>query len=185
MLERLLISAVACTALAGCSAVQEVVPTPPSSEPSTSEESTATSTAPSITRDVPPEQRRMLGTLTAADLCGLLRPDEIAALAFDVEPGRPREVGIEPPVRGCAFESRTGGRQVLIGAQAPGYADLGDEEIELGPVRGTKVLRTSDCTVYAPVAEATLQVSVISGETDSDLCRMASDVTQYVLPVLS
>ncbi|SFS45460.1 DUF3558 family protein [Saccharopolyspora flava] len=182
MIKRLLISAVACTALAGCSAVEQVVPAPPSSEPSTSEETAETSTTPSITREVPPEQRRKLGTLSAADLCGLLRPDEIAKLAFDVEPGKPREVGVEPQVRGCAFDSRTGGRQVLIGAQAPGFADLGTDEIELGPVRGTKVLRTSDCTVYAPVTEATLQVSVISGETDSDLCRTASDVTQYLLP---
>lgn len=184
--KRLLISAVLVSAgLSGCTAAEPVVPGPPSAQPSTSEESTATSTVPSISREVPPEQRRMLGSLSAQDLCGLVRPDELAALAsFDVEPGQPREVGIEPPVRGCGFPARGDGREVLVGAQAPGFADLGTEEVELGAVRGTRVLRTSDCTVYAPVAGATLQVSVISGDTDSDSCRAASDVAQYLLPGL-
>ncbi|MEB3370328.1 DUF3558 family protein [Saccharopolyspora mangrovi] len=183
--KRLLISAVLVSAgLSGCTAAEQVAPAPPSAQPSTSEESTATSTVPSISREVPPEQRRTLGSLSAQDLCGLVRPDELAALAFEVEPGQPREVGIEPPVRGCGFPARTDGREVLVGAQAPGFADLGTEEVELGAVRGTQVLRTSDCTVYAPVAGATLQVSVISGDTDSDSCRTASDVAQYLLPGL-
>ncbi|RRO13053.1 DUF3558 domain-containing protein [Saccharopolyspora rhizosphaerae] len=180
--KRLLIGAVlASTALSGCTAAGPDQPASPSSEPSTTEESTASSSAPSITREVPPEQRRMLGTLSAQDLCGLVRPDELAALAFTVEPGQPREVGIEPPVRGCGFADRRNGREVLIGAQAPGLADLGTEEVELGPVRGTQVLRASDCTVYAPVADATLQISVVSGEADSDTCTTAADVAQYVL----
>lgn len=183
--KRLLISAVlSSAALAGCTAVQQVVPSPPSSQPSTSEESTATSTAPSITREVPPEQRRMLGSMSAQELCGLVRPDEIAALAFEVEPGRAREVGIQPPVRGCGFPDRSGGREVLIGAQAPGFADLGTEEVELGTVRGTQVLRADGCTVYAPVAGATLQIVVIADQADTDQCRIASDVAQYVLPAV-
>lgn len=180
--KRLLISAVLVSAgLSGCTAAEPVVPGPPSAQPSTSEESTATSTVPSISREVPPEQRRMLGSLSAEELCGLVRPEEIGALAFDVEPGRPREVGIQPPVRGCGFPALSGNREVLVGAQPAGFADLGTDEVELGAVRGTRVLRTGDCTVYAPVAGATLQISVITGETDTDQCGTASDIAQYVM----
>ncbi|TWF94939.1 DUF3558 family protein [Saccharopolyspora dendranthemae] len=180
--KRVLVGVVLASAgLTSCTAVQEVVPGPPSAQPSTSEESAETSTAPSITREVPPEQRRMLGALPAADLCGLIRPEEIAAMAFDVEPGVPREVGIEPPVRGCGFHARSGNREVLVGAQPAGFADLGTEEVELGAVRGTQVMRTGGCTVYAPVADATLQISVITGETDADQCTTASDIAQYAM----
>lgn len=180
--KRLLVGVVLASAgLTSCTAVQEVVPGPPSAQPSTSEESAETSTAPSITREVPPEQRRMLGALPAEDLCGLIRPEEIATMAFDVEPGVPREVGIEPPVRGCGFHARSGNREVLVGAQPAGFADLGTDEVELGAVRGTQVMRTGGCTVYAPVADATLQISVITGETDADQCTTASDIAQYAM----
>ncbi|MGP4015213.1 DUF3558 family protein [Saccharopolyspora sp. 5N708] len=161
---------------------------PPAAEPSTqsssAEQSAPESAAPSIIRNVPPEQRKQLAGLSADQLCGLVELDQLGALAFPVERGQPREIGFDPPVRGCSFEARSGGRSVLIGAQPAGFATLGREEVDLGTVHGTQTLHAGDCTVYAGAAGATLQISVTVGEADTDQCQTAQHVTQYVLAAL-
>ncbi|MBF6507998.1 DUF3558 family protein [Nocardia farcinica] len=172
------------TAVTGCAPEQS----PPAGTPSTSETSTAESSTesaePSITRNIPPEQRAHLAELSGEQICRLADPADLEALAFAVEPGRPRELGFDPPVRGCEFDARSGGRSVLIGAQREGFAELGRDEVELGAARGTRTLRASDCTIYAGAAGATLQISVTAAEADSDDCGAAKRVAEYVLPAL-
>ncbi|GAA2818623.1 DUF3558 family protein [Saccharopolyspora taberi] len=167
--------------LAGCvPGGQE--PAPPTEPPSPTTATTSeSSVTPSITRDLPPEQRRRLAEVPTDRLCELVSPDELAQLAFPVEPGRPREVGFDPPARGCAYDARPGDRSVLVGVQPEGYADLGTTEVSLGSVPGSQTLHANDCTVFAGVPGATLQIAVRAGESDSDQCETAQAVAQYVL----
>ena len=155
-------------------------PAPATTSPGTTT-SQPESVAPSITRQVPPEQRRALADASAKQLCGLVTVDELGKLAFPVGAGAPREIGLEPSVRGCQFEAQNGSRSILIGSQPDGFGGLGDEEVELGAVRGTQQLHVNDCTVFAPQAGATLQVTVNAPEADSDDCETAQGITQYVL----
>ncbi|MER7077673.1 Protein of unknown function [Saccharopolyspora kobensis] len=168
----------------GCTAEQS----PPAAEPSTpstsAEESATESAEPSITRNIPPERREHLAALTGEQICLLVEPADLESLAFAVLSGRPRELDFDPPVRGCRFDAESGARSVLIGAQREGFADLGRDEVELGARAGTRTLRAGDCTVYAGVAGATLQVSVTAAEADSDDCGTAERVAEYVLPAL-
>ena len=165
--------------VAGCTSGGQ---SPPTSAPSssTSGESTPESVTPSITREVPPAQRQRLVDLPADRLCGLVSPEDLARLAFPVEPGRPREIGFDPPARGCTFNARSGVRSILIGIQPQGYGLLGAKQVDLGGVRGTKIRHANDCTVLADVTGATLQVSVVAGEADSEQCESAQGVAQYV-----
>lgn len=170
--------------VAGC-APEQSPPAAESSTPSASAEESATGSAePSITRDIPPERREHLGALSGDQICLLVEPADLESLAFAVLAGRPREIGFDPPVRGCRFDADSGNRSVLIGAQREGFTDLGRDVVELGTSTGTKTLRASDCTVYAGVAGATLQVSVTAAEADSDDCGTAERVAEYVLPAL-
>ncbi|WP_229680223.1 DUF3558 family protein [Saccharopolyspora thermophila] len=166
--------------VAGCTAGESGPPTvPPAAQTSTTEEVTSSAAAPSLTRTVSPEQRRRLADLTPEQVCGLVDVGDLSALAFPVDSGHPREVGFA--VRGCSFQARSGERSVVIGAQPEGYGTLGREEVDLGPVRGSQTLHASDCTVFVPVAGATLQVSVTAGETSAEQCQTAQHVAQYVL----
>ncbi|MBB5154657.1 DUF3558 family protein [Saccharopolyspora phatthalungensis] len=171
--------------VSGCTPGAQAPPAAaPTTRTSTAEESAPESPAPSITRKVPPEQRKKLAELPADQLCGLVDPGELSALAFPVDAGKSREIGFDPQVRGCSFEARNGKRSVLIGAQPEGFAMLGRDEVNLGTVRGTQTMHASDCTVFAGVAGATLQISVTAGEADTDQCAKAQLVTQYVLAAL-
>ncbi|MFD0918439.1 DUF3558 family protein [Saccharopolyspora rosea] len=152
---------------------------PPSAQPSSPERTPATTVAPSITRDVPPEQRRRLADVP--QLCDLVSPQELGELAFPVDPGRPRDTGFNPPVRGCTYQETNGSRSVLIGQQPTGYAALGRTEVELGAVPGTRTLNAGDCTVFAGVSGAVLQVSVTADEATSEQCDAAQGIAQYVL----
>ncbi|MCI2417025.1 DUF3558 family protein [Saccharopolyspora sp. K220] len=178
-----MLSAVALLGMAsGCTPGEQAPPAAaPTTQPTTTEESATESAAPSISRNVPLEQRKRLAELPADQVCGLVDLDELGALAFPVRSGEPQEVGFDPPVRGCRFQARTGGRSVLIGAQPEGFATLGRDEVQLGAVRGTQTMHASDCTVFAGVSGATLQVSVTAGEADTDQCEKAQLITQYVL----
>lgn len=164
--------------VAGCApGTPGPAPAAPTTGTATSEPESVT---PSITRQVPPEQRATLADASAQRLCGLVTPDELSKLAsFAVRPGTPNEV--EPAIRGCRFEAVAGVGSVLLAAQPDGYGSLGKEEVELGPVRGTQSLHANDCTVYAPVPGATLQVAVTAAEADSDECDTAQGIAQYVL----
>ena len=154
----------------------------PSPVPSlTTSSSTSQAATPSISRDVPPGQRRELPTLSAADLCGALTPDAAAQLAYPVQPGQPSET---PPAKGCTFHAASGTQSVLVAAQPEGYGDLGRDEIELGDLAGTQTAHVNDCTVYAPVKGGTLQVTAKAPEADSNQCEQAQEVAQYVLPGL-
>lgn len=154
----------------------------PSVTPSLTTSSSASQAAtPSISRDVPPDQRRSLGALGAADLCASVTPDELGRLAYPVQPGQPSE---EPPARGCTFHAGAGTRSILVAAQPDGYGEVGRDEIALGGVRGTQTTHANDCTVYAPVQGATLQVTATAAEADSNQCEQAQSVAQYVLPGL-
>ncbi|MFR9731411.1 DUF3558 family protein [Saccharopolyspora sp. MS10] len=153
----------------------------PSSTPQASGSDEPESVTPSITRQVPPERRVDLAAASAERICGLVTPQELAQLAYPVRPGLPREIGFEPPVRGCEFHAEHGVRSVLIGTQPEGYARLGEHEVRLGEQPGTETLRAGDCTVYAPVGRTTLQVSTRAAEAGSDDCETAQGVAQYVL----
>lgn len=152
-----------------------------------SERSTETSTesvVPSITREVPPEQRRRLAGLSAEQLCALVSPNELGQLAFTVTEGRPREIGFDRPSKGCGFAASSGTGSILIGSQPSDYGELGTDDVQLGPVRGTKTLSASNCSVYSEISGAILQVTVTVPEADSDQCEMAESIAQYVIPAL-
>lgn len=166
-------------AVAGCSGEQQSTPT--STPPATSSGESTESVAPSVTREVPPEQQQKLADLKADQLCGLVSPEDLAKLAFPVEPGRPREAGVAPPIRGCTFAGRNGVRSILIGSQPEGYGEAGVKAVNLGGIRGTKVLHANDCTVLTGVFGGTLQVVVSATEADSDDCDTAQSVTRYLV----
>ncbi|WP_152528267.1 DUF3558 family protein [Saccharopolyspora rectivirgula] len=168
--------------LAACSAEQ---PQPPAETTSDTETTTIDAVTPSITREVEPAQRVHLDRAPAEELCQLVSTDDLAQLAFPVEPGRPRKLGAGSPVRGCQFPEQDGTRSVLLAAQPPEYTDLGRAEVDLGDVTGTQLLRAGDCTVYAPVDGAALQVSVIAAEADSTQCETAQGIAQYVLAAVA
>lgn len=176
------LSAVLVSALGACTSGE--TPTAPSTQPSETESSTPESVTPSITRDLPPEQRQSLAEVPQDGLCRLVSADELTRLGMQVEAGAPRQIGFDPPSRGCTYEARTGVRSVLIGVQPAGFGGLGRTEVALGPVRGTQTLHVNDCTVFAEVAGATLQVTVRAGEADSDQCDTAQAIAQYVLPAV-
>lgn len=170
-------------ALAACTPGGE--PVVPSAEPSESGESAPESVDPSIAREVPPEQRKPLARIPLDELCGLISAEELAQLgAAELEPGQPREIGFEPPARGCTYSAPTGAREVLVGAQRAGLGELGQTEVQLGPVRGTQTRHVNDCTVFADVEGATLQVTVREAEADSEQCDAAQAIAQYVLPAV-
>lgn len=171
-------------ALAGCTGREPAPEQPPTPSESTSEEPTLESVEPSITRQVPQERRQRLAQLPGERLCELVTPDELGQLAFPVQAGQPREVGFDPTLRGCSYEAQGGARGVLVGVQPPGYGNLGDTEVDLGGVRGTKTLHVNDCTVFADVREATLQVVVTAPDAGSDQCDAAQGIAQYTLAAL-
>ena len=166
--------------VSGCSTDVPGIDAPPSGTTTTDEDTTTTSATPSLTREVPPEQRQRLAELPADRICGLIAPADLETLAFEVDPGQPRQAG-EPPVQGCEFPGRAGGRSIVVGAQPAGFDELGSTEVELGRGAGTQELRAGDCTVYAPVSGATLQVSVTTGEADEETCQNASGIAEYLL----
>ncbi|QIZ34900.1 DUF3558 domain-containing protein [Saccharopolyspora sp. ASAGF58] len=168
--------------VAGCTPGEQAPPTAaPTTQTAPAEHSTTESAVPSITRNVPPEQRKRLADLPVDQLCGLVDQEELSALAFPVESGASREVGFDPPVRGCTFQARSGARSVVIGAQPEGFAKLGRDEVDLGTVRGTRTMHANDCTVFAGVTGATLQVAVTASDVGTDQCEKAQQVAQYVL----
>jgi hypothetical protein len=172
--------------VAGCSSGGQP-PTATTTSPSSSDqtaESTAKSVTPSITRDVPPPQRQPLAGIAPDRLCDLVSPDDLGKLAFPVQPGRVRDLGGQPPVRGCVYDARGSARSVLIGVQPQDYGQLGSTQVELGSA-GTEVQHANDCTVLAPVAGATLQVVVAGSGTDSSQCDTAQAIAQYVLPAVT
>jgi hypothetical protein len=167
-------------AAAGCSPGGSDTPSE-SSTPTSGNESASRSVTPSITREVPPERRQHLAQLAPDQLCGLVGMEEVRKLAFPVEPGQPREIGFDPPIRGCTFKAPNGVRSVLIGAQPAGMAQIGHEEVALGEVKGMQTMHANDCTVFADVEGATLQIAVTAGEADTTQCDTAQGVAQYVL----
>ena len=170
--------------LAGCTSGAPG-PTPPTEQPTSStEETSASSVTPSITRDLPPEQRRPLAEIPPERLCELIGPDELSGLAFPVQPGQVREVGFDPPARGCTYGARSGEGSVLVGVQPEGYGDLGTTEVNLGQVPGSQTQHADDCTVFAGVRGATLQVVIRPGESEADPCESAQAVAQYALGAL-
>lgn len=82
---------------------------------------------------------------------------------------------------GCEFPGQEGKRSIIIGSQPAGWGDLGGTEVDLGGVRGSQELHGGDCTVYAPVNAATLQVSVVTDEPDDETCQHAAGVAEYLL----
>ncbi len=146
---------------------------------------TSDSSRPPVVRVVPPQQRQALASLAPQQVCDLVTPADLARLAFPVQPGVPREVSFDPPVRGCSFdEPNKGGRSVLVGVQPPGFDRLGLKDASLHGAPGTKTEHANDCTVFSPVSGAALQVTVRTGESDSSRCETAEAVTEYVLPAL-
>ncbi|QGK71643.1 DUF3558 domain-containing protein [Allosaccharopolyspora coralli] len=176
--------ALALGVLAGCSGQEPAPEQPPTPSTETSEQPTLESVEPSITREIPQEQRQRLARLPSERLCELVTPDELGQLAFPVQRGQPREVGFDPTLRGCSFEAQGGARAVLLGAQPAGYGSLGDTEVDLGGTRGTQTLHVNDCTVFADVEDATLQVVVTAPEAGSDQCEAAQGIAQYTLAAL-
>lgn len=169
-------------AATACTSGGPATPTSTPTLPGTSEsESTSPPVAPSISREVPPERRQRLAEVEPKQLCELVTPEELSRLAFPVEPGHAREIGFDPPVRGCTFDATTGVRSVLIAAQPAGLGQAGRDEVELGSVGGTQTLHVNDCTVFADVPGATLQVAVTASEADTVQCQTAQGVAQYVL----
>lgn len=157
--------------------------TVPNPVPSLTTSSSASQAAtPSISREVPQDQRRELPALGAADLCAAVTPEDLAQLAYPVQPGQPAET---PPAKGCTFHAASGMRSLLVAAQPEGYGDIGRDEIELGDLRGSQTAHANDCTVYAPVRGGTLQVSAKAAEADSNQCEQAQEVAQFVLPGLA
>lgn len=173
--------------------------------PETSETSRTGSPAPSVTRNVPPPERKQLAQLGPVALCGLVPRDVLARLAFEVREGVPREVSADPAVRGCLFDAaqddagqdgtapetsseQTSARNapgrnasVLISAQPAGLEDLGWGEVDLGGVPASKARHANDCTVYAGVRDATLQVTVTSAQAGEEQCDTARDVATYAV----
>ncbi|RCW46881.1 uncharacterized protein DUF3558 [Halopolyspora algeriensis] len=135
---------------------------------------------PSMTRQVPAAERVRLDALSADQVCDLVSTETLGRLAFPVQSGQPREVGSEPPVRGCSFDAASGTRSVLIATQPDGFDRLGAEEVDLGKLRGSRILHVNDCTVLVGVSRATLQVSVTAAEAGTDQCDTATDVAGYV-----
>ncbi len=125
-----------------------------------------------------------LGDLSPDRLCGLVAPAAMERLAFAVEPGEPREISFDPPVRGCLFEAVGTPRSVLISAQPEGFGTVGWTEVDMGRVPASKTRHANDCTVYAGVAGATLQVTVTATRVEAQRCENAEDVTGYVLEAL-
>lgn len=179
-LSSLAITLVGAGFAAGCGpGGQSPVPNPvPSLTTSSSVSQAAT---PTISRDVPPDKRREVPAMSAADLCGTVTPEDLAQLAYPVQPGQPTET---PPAKGCAFNAASGTRSLLVAAQPDGYADVGRDEIELGDLRGSQSAHANDCTVYAPVKGGALQVTAKAAEADSNQCEQAQEVAQFVLPDL-
>nr|WP_228046554.1 DUF3558 family protein [Saccharopolyspora sp. HNM0983] len=172
--------------LAGCGADGPEQSAPaPSGEPSRTTTSDAESVTPSISRDVPPDERVRLSGIAPEELCRLVSPQEIEELAFAVGTGRPRQVGSDPVIPGCVFEDRSEGRSegrsVLIGVQPGGFQDLGREEVDLGGRPGTQRLSAGDCTVFSAVPGGVLQVSISAAEADHDECETGQAVAQYAL----
>lgn len=169
--------------LAGCGSDSAEPPEPaPSGGPSTSTTSDVESVTPSISREVPPEERMRLAGVAPEDLCRLVSPNEIEQLAFPVGTGRPRQVGADPVIPGCVFEDRgEEGRSVLIGVQPAGFENLGREHVDLGGRPGSQRLNAGDCTVFSPVPGGVLQVSVSAAEADHDQCDTGQSIAQYAL----
>lgn len=169
--------------LSGCGSDGSEQPEPaPSGPPSTTTTSHAESVTPSISRDVPPEERMQLAGVAGEDLCRLVSPHEIEELAFPVGTGRPRQVGSEPVIPGCVFEgSGQEGRSVLFGVQPAGFENLGREDVDLGGHPGSQRLNAGDCTVFSAVPGGVLQVSVSAAEADHDQCETGQSIAQYAL----
>lgn len=158
---------------------------PAGTPPSESESGEAGSVPPSVAREVPPDQRMRLTEASPDRMCGLVTPRVLEKLAFPVGPGSPREVGVDPPVRGCVFEAREGTGSVLVGSQPDGFDRLGVRDVDLGEVRASKTRHVNDCTVFADVAGSTLQVTVTADEAGPEQCESAASVARYVLEGLA
>ncbi len=169
-------------AVAGCTGGDEGA-TPTTAAPTTTYSSSSSqAVTPSISRDLPTPERQRLGDLPAAGLCDLVSPEEMERLAFRVEPGQPSET---PPARGCTFHAPNGVRSVLVAVQPPGYEEVGEDRVNLGPIPATETMHANDCTLFVGVRDATLQITATAGEADSDQCEQAQAVGQYVLPVIA
>lgn len=171
--------------VAGCSSGEPPVDLPGDETGASTEPSRKPAADPSITREVPPDEREQLRTLSAERLCDLVTPEELGKLAFPVERGEPRDIGGDPPVRGCSYGAPDTVNTILLGTQPAGYWKLGQDEIDLNGVTGTETLHANDCTVYAPVTGGTLQVVVREPEADTEQCEAAESVAQYTLAALS
>ncbi|MDR7302380.1 DUF3558 domain-containing protein [Haloactinomyces albus] len=165
--------------LSGCAGGAPSAP-PPDGGPAPSTTQETGPVPPSIARDVPAEKRTRLGALSSEQLCGLVTPEVLGRLAFPVQAGQPREVDADPPVRGCSFAADSGDRSVLISAQPEGFVEVGVDEVDLGELRGSRTLHGTDCTVFAGVSGATLQVSVTAADAGSEQCDTAAAVAGYV-----
>ncbi|WP_017976909.1 hypothetical protein [Actinopolyspora halophila] len=150
-----------------------------------SSETSPGSSGVSPTREVPEKERERLGKLSAERLCELVGPDELGRSAFPVESGSSEEVSFDPPVRGCRFPERQGERSVLIAAQPDGYHEVGPEAVTSLPVTASSASHANDCTVYSDVAGATLQVTVVAPEADSEQCDTSTEVSRRVLRPLA
>jgi hypothetical protein len=170
--------AVAC--LAGCTSGGPVPTTSPST-PGQTTETTEPPVTPSITRNVPAPRRQSLAVIPTNQFCGLVSADDLGKLAFPVLSGVVQQVGGQPPVRGCRYESQNGTGSVLIGEQPPGYDRLGDDQVNLGSELGTETQHADDCTVFAAVSGATLQVVVTGADTTTNQCDEAQAVAQYAI----
>lgn len=179
-LSSLAITLVGLGVAAGCTSDGQT-PAPSVMPSLTSSSSASQAATPSVSRDVAPDQRRAMTTMSAADLCGTVSPDDLAKLAYPVQPGQPSET---QPARGCTFSADGGTRSILVAAQPDGYGQVGEEEIAFGDVHGTQTAHANDCTVYVPVLGATLQITATAAEADSNQCEQAQSVAQYVLPGL-
>lgn len=170
--------------LAGCGAEgPESAEPAPSGPPSTSTTtSDVESVTPSISREVPPEERMRLAGAAPEELCRLVGPAEIEELAFPVGTGRPRQVASDPVIPGCVFEDLgEEGRSVLIGVQPAGFEELGREDVDLGGHPGSQRLNAGDCTVFSAVPGGVLQISVSAAEADHEQCETGQSIAQYAL----
>ncbi|MBA8827143.1 hypothetical protein FHX42_004527 [Saccharopolyspora lacisalsi] len=166
-------------AVSGCT--QQQRPTDSGAPTSETTRSAMGSVPPSVAREVPPERRVRLARVSSERMCELVSPSVLDSLAFPVRPGRPREVGVDPPVRGCVFAARDDSGSVLVGTQPGGFADSGAREISLDGVRASKTRHANDCTVLAGVEGATLQVTVTEHGADPGRCESAASVARYAL----
>ncbi|PRW63877.1 DUF3558 family protein [Actinopolyspora mortivallis] len=167
--------------LAGCGGGGDT----PTEETGTSSASSSVEPSPSSTREVPEEERRRLGRLSADELCELVERAEPEGLDFPVREGSPERLSSDARVRGCRFSDEEGERSLLVASQPEGLHDVGRSEVTELPVESSSSRHVDDCAVYSAVTGATLQVTVVDPEAGSGRCDTAVEISREVLRPLA